>query len=144
MTWTLQMYKPSSECKLKDTSHKFLHKTTSFETPVCREYVISLASGPHLFPCQSSIFLISIRLSGKICPVLQNLHPPVPRKERGRSGTKGGEREVWYQGRGEGGLVPREGGGRSGTKGGEREVWHQGRGEGSLGPNAHDGVPHWR
>ena len=119
------MYKPSSECKLKDTPHKFLHKTTSFETPVCREYVISLASGPHLFPCQSSIFLISIRLSGKICPVLQNLHPPVPRKERGRSGTKEGEREVWYQG-------------------GEREVWYQGRGEGSLGPNAHDGVPHWR
>ena len=101
MTWTLQMYKPSSECKLKHPSppppHKFLHKTTSFQTPVRREYVISLANGPHLFPCQSSIFLISIRLSGKICPVLQNLHPPVPRKERGRTGTKRGEREVWDQ-----------------------------------------------
>ena len=137
MTWTLQMYKPSSECKLKDLpSHKFLHKTTSFETPVCREYVCHLYCkwpSPFSLPEQHISHKHQIERQNQFCA------PKPP-----SACTKEGEREVWYQGRGEGGLVPREGRGRSSTKGGEREIWYQGRGEGGLGPNAYDGVPHWR
>ena len=122
MTWTLQMYKPSSECKLKPPPPP-PHTHTQILT---QDHIIWDTSLQRIcyLSCKwpSPFFLPEQHISHKHQIERQNLScAPKPPS----ACTKEGEGEVWYQGRREGGPVPREGRGRSGTKGGEREVWDQ-------------------